>query len=540
MKSQPGEAPLAESRLLEEKRVVRATGLIALATLISRILGFARDMVLARLFGASMVADAFYVAFRIPSLLRELFAEGSMSAAFIPVFTEYLTRRTREETRELARASMITLFLILLTVVGIGILVAPWIVRLIAPGFWSTPGKFYLTVSLTQIMFPYLLLVSLSAWAMGILNSHRRFGAPASSPAVFNVAMILVILTAAPFYSEPIMAAALGVTVGGLFQLLYQLPAMAKTGMIPSLSEWVRPLWPLHPGVRQMGALILPTLLGLSVAQVNILINTLIASFLSEGSVSYLYYGMRLIHFPLGVFGVALATALLPTLSAQAARNATEELRHTLSFGVRLIFFITVPAMIGLILLRRPIIHLLFQHGEFGPLDTAGTATAVLYYAVGLWAFAAVRVVVPAFYSMKDTRTPVKVGVLAMGANIVLNLLLMIPLQHGGLALATSLASMLNLTLLLGILRRRIGRIDGRRIFRSLFNTLLASAAVALPSLWIAQLSLWGEAGQWPAKAWVLSAGIGISVAGYLTVQALLKAEELRYLAGFLKEKVGR
>ena len=520
--------------------MTRAAGVIALGTLLSRITGLIRDMVLGGLFGAKSAADAYYVAFRIPSLLRELFAEGSMSAAFIPVFTEYLTNRKKEEARELARAAMTLLLFFVLLVVGVGILASRWIVTLMASGFAATPGKFNLTVSLTQIMFPYLLLISLSAMVMGVLNSCRRFGPPAFSSAVFNVASIATVLIAAPLYPEPIMSAALGVTVGGLFQLLCQVPALAKTGMLPPLSRPFSPVWPIHPGVKKMGLLIVPTLIGLSVAQVNILVNTLLATFLPEGSVTYLYFGMRLIHFPLGMFGVALATALLPTLSAQAARRNYAEMRQTISFGLRLIFYITVPAMVGLICFRYPIIQILFQHGHFGPEATAGTAEAVLFYAVGLWAFAGVRVVVPAFYSLQDTRTPVRVGVLAMLVNIALNLLLMGPLRHGGLALATSLASALNFTLLLWVLRKRVGRIDGRRILRSFGRIAVASAITSVPSIWISRHHVWGEPSAWMLKSLLLSSGIVVAVLSYVLVHRLLRSEEQDFLFHLLREKLFR
>jgi putative peptidoglycan lipid II flippase len=538
MESQP--KSLDRSLGTEQTQVVRAAGVIAFGTLISRITGLIRDMVLGTLFGARGTADAYYVAFRIPSLLRELFAEGSMSAAFIPVFTEYLTQKEREEARDLARSAFTLLLFLLVAVVGSGILLAPWLLRVIAPGFVETPGKFNLTVSLTQIMFPYLLLISLAALVMGILNSHRRFGPPAFSSAVFNIVSIATILIAASFYSEPIMAAALGVTLGGLFQLLFQIPALARTGMLPPLSRPFSRLWPIHPGVKKMGLLIIPTMIGLSVAQVNILVNTMLASYLPEGSVTFLYFGMRLIQFPLGMFGVALATALLPTLSAQAAGKRYGELRETLSFGLRLIFYITLPAMAGLIFLRVPIIQVILQHGRFTPAATAGTASAVLYYAVGLWAFAGVRIVVQAFYSMQDTRTPVKIGVAAMLTNIVLNLALMGPLQHRGLALATSLSSMLNFTLLFWILRKKVGRIDGRRIARSFAKTLLASLAVALPCLWVSHLGIWDGTGAWKAKLSLLIVGIGAAVVGYLLVHRLLKSEEQRFLLRLVKEKLTR
>src|SRR5579863_28391 len=540
-RSQPKDPEQPRKRLGQEERgVARAAGVISLGTLVSRITGLIRDMVLGDLFGARSAADAYYVAFRIPSLLRELFAEGSMSAAFIPVFTEYLTNRTKGEARELARSAMTILLILVSAAVGIGILASRQIVGVMARGFAANPEKFNLTVSLIQVMFPYLLMISLSALAMGILNSCRRFGPPAFSSAVFNVASIATVLISARFFEHPIMAAALGVTVGGFAQFAWQIPALQKSAMLPARSRPLSLQWPIHPGVKKMGRLIVPTLIGLSVAQVNILVNTLLATFLREGSVSYLYFGMRLIHFPLGMFGVALATALLPTLSAQAARRSFSEMSQTISFGLRLIFYITLPATVGLICFRYPIIHLLFEHGRFGPAATEGTAEAVLFYAAGLWAFAGVRVVVPAFYSLQDTRTPVRIGILAMLVNIALSLILMVPLGHGGLALAASLSSAVNFTLLLWVLRKRVGHMDGTRIVRSFTKIILASAIVALPSLWINHQPIWGQPSGWMIKSLLLSTAIGSAVVAYGLVHYLLRSEEQEFLFHMLKEKLLR
>ena len=327
----------------ERKQLVKSAGVIGIATFSSRILGFIRDIVLARLFGASAAADAFFVAYRIPSLLRELFAEGSMSAAFIPIFSEYLARRSHRDAWELASAAFTTLLTVLTGVSVLGIVIAPWLVPLIAPGFGNDPGKLALTTLLTQIMFPYLLFIGLSALAMGVLNSIRSFAAPAFSPVMFNVVIITSALLLAPLFSQPILAVAGGVVVGGLMQFLIQLPALRKAGL---LFGWRSD--PGHEGVRRVGRLMAPALIGLSVTQINILVGTILASYFPGGP-TYLFYGMRLIQFPLGVFGVALATAVLPSLATQAAKGNLDELRETLGFGLRLIFFIIFPAMIGLI-----------------------------------------------------------------------------------------------------------------------------------------------------------------------------------------------
>ena len=520
-----------------EKGIAGAAGIVAFGTLISRILGFIRDMVLANLFGATIAADAFYVAFRIPNMLRELFAEGSMSAAFIPVFTEYLSRKSRPEAKALASAAFTALFLLLCVVVTTGIFLSPEIIRRIAPGFVRDPYQFSLTVSMTRIMFPFLLFISLAALAMGILNSTRHFAPPALASGVFNVVSILLVFGSTPLLPEPVYGAAIGVTLGGLAQFLIQVPTLYHEGLSFSFRKQI---WPLHPGVVQMGRLLLPTTLGLSITQINVLVNTLLASYLAAGSVSYLYYGMRLIHFPLGIFAVALSTALLPTLSTQAATGEMEGLRRTFSFGLRLVFFITFPAMMGLILFRVPIVHLLFEHGEFGRAATEGTATAVLFYSLGLWAFAGIRIVVPVFYSLQDTKTPVKVGFVAVVANLILNLTLMVPLKHGGLALATSLSAMLNFSLLFIILRKRIGRVDGRRILSSHMKVILATSALIPISLWVNHQTMWLTPGHSPVKAAVLMIAILLGSTAYFSVQALLKSEEFYFLLNLFKGRLSR
>ncbi|MBI3594557.1 MAG: murein biosynthesis integral membrane protein MurJ [Nitrospirae bacterium] len=517
--------------MTETRKITRAAGKIGIATLTSRILGLIRDMVVARL-GAGLATDAFYVAYRIPNLLRELLAEGSMSAGFIPVFTEYWTTRSKEEAWRLACKVFTLLFAILLAVCLLGILLAPWIVRLIAPGFTDEGGKLSLTIDLTRIMFPYLLFIGLAALTMGVLNSIRAFGIPALAPAVDNFVIILSIFIFSWFLNDPIFGIAIAVTIGGLVQFLFQLPSLFKNGLLFKFNFKVN-----DPGVKKIFSLILPTLLGLSVAQINLLVNTLLASTLSEGSVTYLYYGIRLIHFPLGIFAIAVATAILPSLSTQAAKRDMEGLKESFSFGLRLVFFISFPAMIGLILLRVPIVQILFQHGDFNFTATQGTATAVLYYSMGLWAFAGVRIVIPVFYALQDTRTPVKIAVISLLSNIVLSLVLMGPLKHGGLALATSLASMINLTLLIWILRKRLGNLDGRRILQSHLKVVLATSGIALICYWVNDLGIWLMKGESFEKMFYLALAIFVSVASYLLFHFLMKGEELRFIWNSLKKE---
>jgi len=518
-----------------EVKLVKAASIVAVSTFLSRITGFLRDMLFAKILGASVASDAFYVAFRIPNMLRELMAEGSISAGFIPVFKEYLTKRSPQEAATLARATFTFLFLVLVIIVGIGILLTPEILHLIAPGFVEKPELFSLATTLTRVMFPFLLFISLAALTMGILNSVHRFGPPAISSAVCNIVMILFIVF--PFYPIPVFSAAIGVVVGGFCQWAVQLHAVKKEGF--SLT-FLWPIFPLHPGLIQIMRLLVPITISLSVTQINILVSTFVASTLAKGSVSYLYYAMRLIHFPLGIFGVALATVLLPTLSSQAVRLDYTGLRQSLSFGLRFIFFIMAPAMAGLILLKVPIVHLLFEHGVFDHLATEETARAVLYYAIGLWAFAGVRVVVPVFYSLQDTKTPVKVAVIAMILNAILSFILAVPLQHGGLALATSLSAIFNFVILVMLLRKKIGRIDAKRIIYSHLKVILGTLCMIPSTLYISSNALWDTPWNWIQKSVLLTIAIVASTIIYFISQALLKSEELIFLKNTIQKRLKR
>ena len=527
-------ASITEKAPSENHSLVKAAGVIGIATFSSRILGFIRDMVLARLFGATPAADAFFVAFRIPSLLRELFAEGSMSAAFIPVFTEYHTLRSKKEAWELASAAFTTLLTIVTLVTVIGILTAPWLVQGLAPGFHSSPEKLALTTVLARVMFPYLLFISLAAMAMGILNSVRAFAVPAYAALFLNIFIIGCALFLSPHLEEPIVGVAIGVVAGGAAQFAMQLPSLKIRGLLFGFR-----FEPGHPGVKRIGQLMVPSLLGMSVTQINLTVSTILASFIA-GAPTYLFYGMRLIQFPLGIFGVALAMAILPTLSAQAARGALEELRATLGFGLRMISFIMFPAMLGLIFLRTPIVHLFFEHGNFSAQDTAETAMAVLCYAVGLWAFGGVRIIVAAFYSLQDTKTPAISAAIAVSANLAFSLLFMSPLGASGLALATALAGMVNGGILVAVLNRRLGGVEWGSVGRSAWRVIVACIPLVLACLWVAGAPVWNHPGEWMAKSVMLAVGIGLSVSGYLGVHALLRSEELDLVWGMVKKKLGR
>jgi putative peptidoglycan lipid II flippase len=457
----------------ENSRVTKAAGVVGAATLLSRVFGFLRDVVIAGYFGAGLASDAFFVAFRIPNLLRRLFAEGSLTIAFIPVFTEYLTTRGKDEAFQLAGSAVRILSVVLSITTVIGIMISPLIVYVIAPGFVESPEKYRLTVLLTRVMFPYIFFIGLVALFMGILNVLDHFAAPALAPVFLNLAMIGAVLFISPRLSEPVMGLAVGVLIGGVLQLLLQLPFVIQKGVW----FWRKTAF-LHPGIKKIGRLMLPAVFGAAVYQINIFVATLLASLLPEGSVSYLYYADRLVQFPLGIFAIATATAVLPSLSRQAAVKDYGALRDIFGHAMRLVFFITVPSMVGLIVLREPIVALLFKRGAFDMNTTRMTAVALLYYGLGLWAFSAVRIVVSVYYALQDTRTPVQMAVVSLLVNIGLGVLLMGPLRHGGLALATSLASMVNYYLLVWALRKKIGFLEWRELLISAARTLGCSGVM--------------------------------------------------------------
>jgi putative peptidoglycan lipid II flippase len=462
----------------ENRHVTHAAGVVGVATLLSRIFGYVRDMVLASFFGAGMTADAFIAAFRIPNLLRRLFGEGSLSLAFVPVFTDALANGDHKDALRLALSSLKLLLVCLSVIAVIGVVAAPTLIQVVAPGFSDSPQKMALTVTLTRIMFPYIILIGLVALCMGILNVLGHFAAPAAAPVLLNLAMIGSVACVSRFSDSEtvqVMGLAVGVLVGGVLQLALQLPYLVRHGV----RFWQRSgLW--HPRMRTVGLLMLPAIFGAAVYQINILVGTLLASLLPEGSVSYLYYADRLVQFPLGLFAQAVATAVLPSLSRQAANGDYAGMGDTFGHAMSLVLFLTIPAMIGLIILREPIVALLFQRGAFDNQATRLTSDALLYYALGLWAFAAVRIVVSTFYALQDTRTPVMIATFSIATNILLGIALMGPMKHCGLALATALSSIVNLALLVYILRKKLGLIRWRRIVSSGSKTLVASGLMAL------------------------------------------------------------
>ena len=519
---------LVKGFLMEEgqrERIARTAGIVGGATLLSRVLGFIRDMIIARAFGAGTATDAFFVAFRLPNMLRELLGEGALSAAFIPVFSESLTRRGREAAWRLAWSVLTLLAVVLVLVSAAGILLAPLLIRLIAPGFTAVPSKLSLTVILARVMFPYILFVGLAALLMAILNAQGHFATPALSPSMLNVAMIGCALFLAPHLDPPILALAIGVLLGGAGQLLIQMPVARRRGMRTHRAVDLR-----DPDIGRIARLMAPGVAGLAITQVNLFIGTFLASFLSEGSVSVLYYAFRPIQFPIGVFGVAIATAAFPTMARQAANQSLEEVGKTAADSLRLVLFVTLPCMVSLLVFRVPIVQLLFERGEFDRTLTLITADAVFFYALGLAAYVSTRILVPAFYSMQDTATPVKIGAVAVLVNIGSSLLLMRPLGAGGLALATAISSFVNLGLLLRTLRRRLGRLGTSPFLPPLLRLGAASVAMGLVGLGLKHLSDPMTVEPAFRRAIVVALELAASLAVYLTAAACLGSEELKPL----------
>ncbi|MHB8173040.1 MAG: murein biosynthesis integral membrane protein MurJ [Nitrospirota bacterium] len=517
----------------EQASVTRAAWSMSVVTSISRVLGFVRLMVIAKIFGAGMVTDAFFQAFRISNIFRQLLAEGSMSAAFIPVFTEYFHTKSKEEARELASTVFYLLLFICIGVVALGMAFSPEVVSSIAHGWINYPEKFALTVRLTRIMFPYILFVGLSAVIMGVLNSLGSFAAPAAAPVMLNLSMIGFALWVCPHMKTPIVGLALGVIFGGILQLLIQLPPLKRRGM---LFPFV--IRPRDPGVKKIGRLTVPVIGSQAATQINIFITSLIATYLPGGSVSYLLYATQLFQFPHGIFGISIATAVLPSMSRQSAVGDYEGMKETLSFGLRYILFIMVPSMVGLIVLRIPITSLLFQRGTFTYTATLNVAYALMFYSMGLWAYSGVRILNAAFYSLHDTRTPLLGAFVAVFVNAALSLLLMGPLKQGGLALATATASAVNMFLLLFLFRMRMGRIGARKILKSALKTALASAVMGVICYFIARGDLWAMNGHTVRKGAIVGAAIAAGLAVYFSILYLLKSEELSFIINTYKRKV--
>ena len=498
--------------------------------MLSRVLGLVRDVVIAAFVGASANADAFFVAFKIPNFLRRLFAEGAFAQAFVPVLADYKEEGSVAAAKALVDRVAGVLGGTLLLITSLAILAAPLVASVFAPGFISQPEKFLLTAGMIRITFPYLLLISMTGFCGAILNSYGRFAVPAFTPVFLNLSLIFAATVAAPWFEEPVFALAWGVFFAGIIQLLFQLPSLYRLELVP------RPIWDTkHEGVRRILKLMVPALFGVSVSQINLLLDTVLASFLPTGSVSWLYYSDRLAELPLGVFGIAIATVILPNLSAHRAASREGEFSLTLDWAVRSVLLVGVPAAVALVILAQPILISLFQYGELSAHDVAMSSLSLQAYSLGLMAFMLVKVLAPGYYARKDTATPVKIGIAAMVVNMVLNLALVLPLMHYwnighlGLALATTLAAYLNAGLLLrGLLRGGVYHFHpgwGRYMAR----LLLATGGMAATVVFLTEDTAAWLAWDWQRRVLEIAMVCGAGGAVYLAIH-LLMGTRLRHL----------
>ena len=478
---------------------LKSTGVVSSMTMVSRFLGLARDIVIARYFGASATpaADAFFVAFKVPNFLRRLFAEGAFSQAFVPVLSEYQATSSKSEVKSLIDHVAGTLGVSLLLITSIAVMFAPMLTLVFAPGFIQYEGKLALTTDVMRITFPYLLFISLTAFAGSILNTNNRFGVPAFTPVLLNLSLIGATLYLTPYFDQPVMALAWGVFIAGVSQLFFQLPFLKRLDLLPHPKvSWK------HSGVRKIIKLMIPALFGVSVSQINLLLDTILASFLQTGSVSWLYFSDRLMELPLGVFGIAIATVLLPSLSRKHAENSQKAYRDTMDWALRSVFVIGMPAALALCVLAEPMLTTLFQYGEMTGHDVEMAGRSLRAYSLGLMAFMLIKVLAPGYFSRQDTKTPVKIGIWAMAINMVLNLSLIWSLQHAGLALATSLAAFVNAGLLfMGLYREGIYRPQAGWI---LFLLRLAVASVAMVMV---LMNLTPAIEAWLAWGWLQRSG---------------------------------
>ncbi len=478
------------------KKLLKSTALVGMMTLLSRFLGLARDIILAMMFGASGGTDAFFVAFKIPNFMRRLFAEGAFSQAFVPVLSEYKETRSREDLIDLINHVAGTLGGILLLISSIGVAAAPLLVMLFAPGFWDDPSRYQLTADMLRISFPYIFFIALVAFSGGILNSFNQFAVPAFTPVLLNLCLIGAAIWASPLFEQPVMALAWGVAAAGLSQLVFQIPYLVKLGLMP-----VPKIKRHHEGVAKIIKLMIPAIVGSSVAQINLLLDTIIASFLVAGSVSWLYYSDRLVEFPLGVFGIALATVILPNLSQQHANKSIDEFNKTLDWSLKLVTLIAIPASLGLLILSGPLLATLFNYGEFDLHDAQMASLSLMAYAIGLPAFIIIKVLAPGYYARQDTRTPVRIAIYAMIANMFLNILFVVPMvmldipgPHSGLALATSASAYMNAAMLYFGLRRQQVYQPLKGWGKHILQLLLANSAMAALLIYLSPaISVWNQ-----------------------------------------------
>ncbi|HAU8266215.1 TPA: murein biosynthesis integral membrane protein MurJ [Kluyvera intermedia] len=497
--------------------LLKSLAAVSSMTMFSRVLGFARDAIVARVFGAGMATDAFFVAFKLPNLLRRIFAEGAFSQAFVPILAEYKSKQGEEATRVFVAyvSGLLTLALAVVTIAGM--LAAPWVILVTAPGFADTADKFALTSQLLQITFPYILLISLASLAGAILNTWNRFSVPAFAPTLLNISMIGFALFGVPYFHPPVLALAWAVTVGGILQLVYQLPHLKKIGMLVLPRISFRDAGAMRV-MKQMG----PAILGVSVSQISLIINTIFASFLVSGSVSWMYYADRLMEFPSGVLGVALGTILLPSLSRSFASGNHDEYCRLMDWGLRLCFLLALPSAVALGILAKPLTVSLFQYGKFTPFDAQMTQRALIAYSVGLMGLIVVKVLAPGFYSRQNIKTPVKVAIVTLVMTQLMNLVFIGPLKHAGLSLSIGLAACLNAGLLYWQLRKQnifTPQAGWGRFLTRLIIAVLVMAAALFGMLYV--MPDWAQ-GNMAHRLIRLMAVVVVGVVAYFATLALL------------------
>ncbi len=515
--------------------VVRSAGVVSVAVAMSRVTGLVRESVMARLFGAGLIYDAFMLGFRIPNLTRDLFAEGALSSAFVPIFTDYLSTRDKPQAARLANLVASAIIIVVGVVCALGMIFAPVLVHLLAPGYAAVPGKFELAVRMTRIMFPFLLVVALAAQAMGVLNACNRFGVPALASTFFNLGSvsfgILIGYGLGPsLHISHIEGMAAGVVLGGVLQLAWQLPSLRALGFrFRPLIDWS------DPGLVRIMKLMVPAILGNAAVQINVMVNTNFASTIFDpqrgydGPVSWLSYAFRFMQLPLGLFGVAMASATLPSISRSAAAGQMDEFRKTLSKSLGMVFLLTVPSSVGLIVLGKSIIGAIYQGGKFHVYDTQQTALALSYYAIGLAGYAALKVLTPAFYALGDARMPMIVSLCSIGINYAAayTMIRVEKIGHAGLAMSTSLVALFGFAVLFAILRARIGGVYGRELARGVGKVLVASAVMGA-AVWAAShgMERWLGVSQL-ARLADLAVSLPVGLAAFYGMCRALGVEEL-------------
>jgi len=507
-------------------KLLKSSGVIGTATVSSRILGFFRDILIAKLFGTNMFAQAFVVAFRLPNMLRDMVGEGATNAAIVPVLSEYRHVRSPAEYWEAARVILNLMLVVLIVLSAAGVVFAPILVKIMAPGFLRSPEKFQAAVFLTRMLFPYILFLGMTAYSKGVLNSLHYFVTPAFAPVVLNVTMILALVLLCPIIGINGLIA--GVLIGGLFEVLMQIRPLQKRGFRLKKSFRL-----VHPVAKRIGKLLLPRMAGTAVYQVSVLIDTILASLawiVGSGGVAALYYANRLVHLPLAVFGISIATAALPKMSKEVASKNIKQLKNTAAFSLKAVFIVMVPAAVGLMLLAGPIIKTLFERGEFTAYSTAITSNALFFYSFGLFAYAGIKILVNMYYSMGDTRTPVKTAACSLSINIVLNLILMYPLKLGGLALATSIAATVNFLILYWLMSKKVGDIGILSIAESFIKTCIAAVVMGAGTFLMARAFLYDAGLTTSIMLARLLAVIFVSGAIYLVSAYLIGVEGVKKL----------